>query len=183
MKCFGLILSLAASSFVTAQPTTPNMVQSGPPWNLMPVPAKIQPGSGQWIPQQGFTISVNGADDPRVLGAAQRFVEHLTRATGISLHYQAGEPGKATIAIRCEHAGDKIQKLGEDESYVLDVTDAGVKLSAPNPLGIIHGLQTLLQLVSPGPQGFAAPAVHIEDAPRFQWRGLLLDSCRHWMPV
>jgi len=149
----------------------------------MPVPAKIQPASGWWTVQQGFTISVSGADDPRVLGAAQRFVDHLSRATGIPLKYQAGEADKATIAIRCEHPGEKIQKLGEDESYVLDVTDAGIKLSAPNPLGVIHGLQTVLQLVEPGPQGFSAPAVHIEDAPRFPWRGLLLDACRHWMPV
>jgi hexosaminidase len=149
----------------------------------MPVPAKLQAGSGQWIVQQGLTISVAGADDPRVRGAAQRFVDHLSRATGIPLRYQSAEGATATILIRCEHSGDKVQKLGEDESYVLDVADSGAKLSAPNPLGVIHGLQTLLQLVAPSAQGFAAPAVHIEDTPRFPWRGLLLDSCRHWMPV
>jgi hexosaminidase len=149
----------------------------------MPVPAKLQAGTGQWIVQQGLTISVAGADDPRVRRAAQRFVDHLSRATGIPLRYQSAEGATATIAIRCEHSGDKVQKLGEDESYVLDVADSGAKLSAPNPLGVIHGLQTLLQLVAPSAQGFAAPAVHIEDTPRFPWRGLLLDSCRHWMPA
>jgi hexosaminidase len=149
----------------------------------MPVPAKLQAGTGQWIVQQGLTISIAGADDPRVRGAAQRFVDHLSRATGIPLRYQSAEGATATIAIRCEHSGDKVQKLGEDESYVLDVADSGAKLSAPNPLGVIHGLQTLLQLVAPTAQGFAAPAVHVEDTPRFPWRGLLLDSCRHWMPV
>ena len=183
MKPFAVLFLLAAASFLIAQPSTPGAAGQGSPWNLMPVPAKIHPGSGQWIVQQGFTMSVTGADDPRSLAAAQRFVEHLSRATGIPLKYQLGEAEKATIAVRCEHPGEKIQKLGEDESYVLDVTEAGVKLSAPNPLGVIHGLQTLLQLVQPGPQGFAAPAVHIEDAPRFQWRGLLLDACRHWMPM
>ncbi|HWC17396.1 MAG TPA: family 20 glycosylhydrolase [Terriglobales bacterium] len=183
MKLFALLLLLTIAFFLNAQQPMPNSVQQGPPWNLMPVPAKMQPGSGQWIVQQGFTISVSGTDDARSLGAAQRFVEHLSRATGIPLKYQLGEGEKATIAIHCEHPGEKIQKLGEDESYILDVTDAGVKLSAPNPLGVIHGLQTLLQLVEPGPQGFAAPAVHIEDAPRFPWRGLLLDACRHWMPM
>jgi hexosaminidase len=149
----------------------------------MPVPAKLQAGTGQWRVQQGLTISLTGPDDPRVRSAAQRFVEHLSRATGIPLRYQSAESANAAIAIRCEHSGDKVQKLGEDESYVLDVSDAGVKLSAANPLGVIHGLQTLLQLVAPGAQGFAAPAVHVEDTPRFPWRGLLLDSCRHWMPV
>jgi hexosaminidase len=149
----------------------------------MPIPAKLQAGSGQWVVQQGFTISITGADDSRVHAASQRFVEHLSRSTGIPLHYLSAQPEQATIAIHCERAGEKVQKLGEDESYVLDVTESGAKLSAPTPLGVIHGLQTLLQLVGPTPQGFAAPAVHIEDAPRFPWRGLLLDACRHWMPM
>lgn len=149
----------------------------------MPIPAKLQAGSGQWIVQQGFTISIAGADDPRVHAAAQRFVDHLSRATGIPLRFLSAGPDKATISIHCDRTGEKVQKLGEDESYVLDVNDSGAKLSAPTPLGVIHGLQTLLQLVEPGPQGFAAPAVHVEDVPRFPWRGLLLDACRHWMPV
>jgi len=149
----------------------------------MPVPEKVQGGTGQWLVQQGLTVSVSGAADPRVRDAAQRFVDHLSHATGIPLRHQLADGDKATVAIHCEHSGEKVQRLGEDESYVLDVSDAGAKLSAPNALGVIHGLQTLLQLVAPGPQGFAAPAVHIEDAPRFPWRGLLLDSCRHWMPI
>ena len=181
MKLFALMLVVSATSFLSAQPSATTLSQA--PWALMPAPAKIQAGSGQWLVQPGLTISLSGADDPRVGGAAQRFVDHLSRATGIPLRYQTASADKATIAIRCERSGDKVQKLGEDESYVLDVTESGAKLSAPNPLGVIHGLQTLLQLVGPAPQGFAAPAVHIEDAPRFPWRGLLLDACRHWMPV
>jgi hexosaminidase len=181
MKLLALVLVVSATSFLLAQSNPANL--TGPPWGLMPVPAKVQAGSGRWVVQPGLTISITGADDPRVGGAAQRFVDHMSRSTGIPLRYQSADPDKATIAIHCEHSGEKLQKLGEDESYALDVTESGAKLSAPNPLGIIHGLQTLLQLVAPSPQGFAAPAVHIEDAPRFSWRGLLLDSCRHWMPV
>jgi hexosaminidase len=181
MKLFALMLVVSATSFLSAQPSTATLSQV--PWALMPVPAKIQAGNGQWLVQQGLTISLSGADDARVGGAAQRFVDHLSRGTGIPLRYQTASADKATVAIHCERSGDKVQKLGEDESYVLDVTDAGAKLSAPTPLGIIHGLQTLLQLVSPSPQGFAAPAAHIEDAPRFPWRGLLFDPCRHWMPI
>ena len=149
----------------------------------MPVPAKVEAGTGQWVVQQGLTISVSGPDDPRVRSAAQRFVDHLSLQTGIPLRYLTAQPDKATIAISCDRPGEKVQKLGEDESYKLDVTATGAKLSAPTALGVIHGLQTLLQLVAPSSQGFAAPAVHIEDTPRFPWRGLLLDSCRHWMPT
>ncbi len=58
-----------------------------------------------------------------------------------------------------------------------------MELTAPNPLGVLHGLQTFLQLVRITPQGFAAPVVTIDDQPRFPWRGLMLDSGRHFMPL
>lgn len=154
-----------------------------PQLNLMPWPAKIQPGSGQLPIREDFTIAISGSSDARVSAATERFIERLSRETGIPLRFKRTKSEPATLAIRTEHGGEKVQKLGEDESYVLDVTVAGVKLSAPNPLGVIHGLQTLLQLAQPGTQGFAFPAVHIEDAPRFPWRGLLLDAGRHWMPI
>ena len=49
--------------------------------------------------------------------------------------------------------------------------------------GALHGLETFAQLVQPGASGFQAPAVRIDDRPRFPWRGLLMDVSRHWMPV
>jgi hexosaminidase len=49
--------------------------------------------------------------------------------------------------------------------------------------GALHGLETFGQLVTLGKDGFEVPAVHIEDNPRFPWRGLMLDSARHWMPL
>ena len=183
MRLFVLLCVISATSLFAIQSSTANTSQFGPPWNLMPVPSKIEAGSGQWAVEQGLTISISGADDPRVRSTAQRFVDQLSRQTGIPLRYRTADAGKGTISISCERTGEKIQTLGEDESYKLDVTSSGVKLSASTALGVIHGLQTLLQLVAPSRQGLAAPAVHIEDAPRFPWRGLLLDSCRHWMPL
>jgi hexosaminidase len=50
-------------------------------------------------------------------------------------------------------------------------------------LGILHGLQTFLQLVRVTPQGFSVPVVTIDDEPRFPWRGLMIDVGRHFMPV
>src|SRR5208337_5341970 len=50
-------------------------------------------------------------------------------------------------------------------------------------LGILHGLQTFLQLVEITPTGFAVPAVTIKDQPRFAWRGLMFDVSRHFIPV
>jgi hexosaminidase len=47
---------------------------------------------------------------------------------------------------------------------------------------VLRGVETFLQLVEAGPSGFQVPAVTIDDQPRFPWRGLLIDACRHFMP-
>src|SRR5688572_13532065 len=66
------------------------------------------------------------------------------------------------------------------EGYLLDVSDRGVRIGAAGPKGHFYGKQTLRQLI--GPNG-RAPAVRIEDGPRFRWRGLHLDVSRHFFPV
>ena len=76
-----------------------------------------------------------------------------------------------------------MQQVADDESYRLEVSATGAVLSAPTPLGALHGLQTFLQLVHVTPSGFAVSAVTIEDKPRFPWRGLMLDAGRHFMPI
>jgi hexosaminidase len=76
-----------------------------------------------------------------------------------------------------------VQELGEDESYSLEITPAGAKLDAATPLGIMRGLQTFLQLVQTTSDGFAVPAIEIQDKPRFPWRGLMVDVGRHFIPL
>jgi hexosaminidase len=152
-------------------------------FNLMPMPAKIETGNGQLVIDQLFSVALTGAKDPRLDHGVSRFLEQLSRETGMPLNTDQAEASKATLVIHTESSGRKTQELEEDESYRLEVTPSRATLSAPNPLGVLHGLQTFLQLVAPTPAGFAAPAVNIQDAPRFPWRGLLIDSCRHFMPL
>jgi hexosaminidase len=64
---------------------------------------------------------------------------------------------------------------GEPEAYELDITPDGVVI-AGDAAGVFYGVQTLLQLLP------EAPCLRIEDAPRFRWRGALLDVGRHFMP-
>ena len=92
------------------------------------------------------------------------------------------DPSKARLLIRCAHAGEVVQSMREDESYTLRVTAQGADLSAETPVGILRGLETFRQLVRWDDQGFGAPAVTIEDRPRFPWRGLMLDVSRRWIP-
>src|SRR5467141_1875497 len=88
-----------------------------------------------------------------------------------------------TLSIHAVYGRDRVQSLSEDESYELVISESGAKLTAPSPLGILHGLQTFLQLVETTPNGFAVPVVTIKDRPRFAWRGLLIDVGRHFIPL
>jgi hexosaminidase len=154
-----------------------------PHLSLMPLPAGVQFGDGQLLITRTFTVAFAGYKDARLERAGRRFIENLSRRTGLPLGLEAGDPAKATLVIRADHASRAVQELDEDESYTLEVSSRGAQLNAPNPLGILRGLQTFLQLVAITPDGFAAPVLKIEDRPRFPWRGLMIDVGRHFMPL
>ncbi|MGA8764606.1 MAG: family 20 glycosylhydrolase [Candidatus Sulfotelmatobacter sp.] len=156
--------------------------QSQPQFNLMPVPSMVQPGTGQLLIDRSFSVAVSGFHDASLDRGVQRFETQLSRQTGI--HFQSHSAAASpTLMIHADRGREQVQMLGEDESYELAITGSGAKLTAPDPLGILHGLQTFLQLVQTTPAGFAVPAVTIKDQPRFPWRGLLIDVSRHFIPL
>ena len=153
---------------------------------LMPWPAHVSLGSGELKIVVGFSAGITGAgsSDPRVKAAVLEAMYHLYRQTGILVRQQLALVKDApALLITVEHPKPGIQKYGDDESYRLAIKSDSVKLIAAEPLGAIRGLQTFLQLVRIGPDGFTAPAVDIQDQPRFGWRGLSLDVSRHFIPV
>src|ERR1700739_2609537 len=149
---------------------------------LMPMPRHISQGTGQLKSDSSFTIALDGYKDARLESARKRFINMLSRATGIPLHDDASG-GEPALVVKTAGPSDAVQRLGEDESYHLEITPTHALLTAPNPLGAMHGLQTFLQLVAITPEGFAAPAVTIDDSPRFPWRGLMIDVARHFQPM
>jgi hexosaminidase len=153
------------------------------PLNLMPVPANVQLGTGLLAVDSSFSVALTGHHDARLERAAQRFLRQLGRQTGLIFSAEPTDASKATLIIHTDHDSKPVQELGEEESYVLEVDAKGAKLTAPTTLGTLHGLQTFLQLVEVSAEGFAAPAVTIQDRPRFPWRGLMIDSARHFIPL
>ena len=152
--------------------------------NLMPQPARVTPGQGRLKVDSSFRVALTGYNEPRLEHAAQRLIRHLERTTGLILSTElAPAASPATLVIATSAASAPVQKLGEDESYRLVVTPAQARLAAPNPLGALRGMETFLQLVEADRDSFAAPAVRIDDRPRFPWRGLMMDVSRHWLPV
>ncbi|MEO6965730.1 MAG: family 20 glycosylhydrolase [Acidobacteriaceae bacterium] len=148
----------------------------------MPLPAHAVRGQGQFLIDGKFDIKLQGYTEPRLSRARQRFLDTLSRETGIPLWREA-QFNQPSFIVQTAGPSDAVQQLGEDESYHLEITASQVRLTAPNPLGVLHGLQTFLQLVRITPQGFSVPTVTIDDKPRFPWRGLMIDVGRHFIPI
>jgi hexosaminidase len=140
--------------------------------SLMPWPAKITPGDGRLVIDQRFRVEVTGYKEPRLEAAAARLTARLSRLTGI--RFSGGDAASLIIEVK---------QGGDGEAYTLEVTPAQARISADQSVGALRGMETFLQLAGPGKDGFQAPAVRIEDAPRFGWRGLMIDVARHFQPV
>ncbi|MGD1006273.1 MAG: family 20 glycosylhydrolase [Ignavibacteriaceae bacterium] len=158
--------------------------------NLMPVPEKLIKMDGRFRLDTAFTISIKGNPDKRLYGSATRALKHLSGQTGFFFTQNfittvdsivTNYSNKSEFVIECKNPGKLV--LNEDESYTLTITPLKIELSAETDLGAIHGLQTFLQLLCSDSIGYYFPAVKIIDKPRFQWRGLMIDVSRHFMPV
>jgi hexosaminidase len=160
------------------------MAQTTPALDLMPIPSSVQIGSGQLLITPSFSVGLVGYAEPRLERAEGRFLDHLRTKTGmLKTNMSIAPAASAVFIIHVSRASKEVQELGEDESYTLQVTPSGVNLSAPTPLGALRGLQTFLQLVQITSAGFAVPVITIEDAPRFPWRGLMIDVSRHFFSL
>jgi hexosaminidase len=150
---------------------------------LMPMPERVTPAAGAMKIDSSFRVATTGYTDARLEGAIKRFTLRLAQQTGLPIPSPQPPAPSPRLVVGCQSRGPDYPTLGEDESYQLDISPTGARLTAHTVTGVLRGLETFLQLVRPGPDGFEAPAVRIEDQPRFPWRGLMLDVARHWMPV
>jgi len=152
---------------------------------LMPVPQEIGVGEGRFRLEKSFTVKVSGEPDERIYGAASRFLRRLDNRTGLFLPQDYVEPGEQldSVGLEIQVQGPGSVSLGEDESYELKIERSRLTLFAATDLGAMHGLETLLQLLSVDESGYYFPVSKITDAPRFPWRGLMIDSSRHFMPM
>ncbi len=174
-----LIVAVVMASVTAAQESRP--------LHLMPWPASVKnaPGNGELVIETSFSVALSSNADIRLRKTVAIFLNDLRRHTGmLSLNFSVVDHSEsAKLHVSVDHAIKEVQELGEDESYTLEVTPSGSELSAPTTLGAMRGLQTFLQLVEITPQGFAVPTVVVQDKPRFAWRGLMIDSGRHFTPV
>src|SRR5438270_3594654 len=177
---FAMVLATLLCMISAANPASAQSPMHTLP--VMPYPAHVEAGTGEFVVDGSLNVTLTGFSEPRLERAAQRFLMAAQSKTGIPFQHTLAK-SDAKLVIHCDHKSEPVQKLGEDESYSLEVTPAAIHLNAPTPLGVMHGLETLAQLITAGRSGFVVPAVKIDDRPLLPWLGLLVDAGRHWMPI
>lgn len=146
---------------------------------LVPRPATVVDGEGRFVLDEATVIDV--PDDLRTVSA---WLQSALRAsTGLPLYEGGATTGRSSISLG----------LSPDlppEGYELTVEPTTVTVLGGDAAGVFYGAQTLLQLLPPDVYRKAAtrteewvvPAVSVTDAPRFGWRGAMLDVARHFLP-
>ena len=155
---------------------------------LVPRPVSVQPGQGLFTLTRDTVIVASGSELERL---ARWFSDYV----GIAM---APQPLRVSPMIESMDGGAIVLQLtgdGRTGAYELDVTEKVVTIRAAGAEGIFYGLQTLRQLLPPAfeydalrPRDRTAPPVQIpvmriSDAPRFEWRGAMLDVSRHFLTV
>ncbi|HYE66925.1 MAG TPA: family 20 glycosylhydrolase [Pyrinomonadaceae bacterium] len=177
-----VLILLCALSTSAQQPQTG--VAAPPQHQLIPIPASVQFRAGRLAVTSSFTVAVKGQAEARLRAGVDRAMRRLEGRTGLTLQRElAQDASVATLTVESLGPGLAVPAIDEDESYSLEVTDRQAVLKAPTVVGALRGLETLLQLLEGDRDGYFLPAVSIQDKPRFRWRGLLVDSARHFQPV
>lgn len=154
--------------------------------SLLPVPQQVSFGNGRFQLNYNFTIAVKAdPGDSTLYFAVNRAFQTLNRRTALYFKQQriTAKDGSDTSSLIIQVKQKKEAIPGGDESYTLTITPQNIHLDASATAGALHGLETFLQLVQHDKQGFFLPAVTIQDAPRFVWRGLMIDVARHFIPA
>lgn len=154
------------------------------PPSLIPQPKSfiLDDPDGSWTLSSKTVISCP-SNVEGVLDVAKYFGKALRVSTGYSVNAtQSSQKNSIKLTIDPSY---------KEESYKLVVQSESVEITASNSRGLFYGFQTLLQLLPPeiysictiNGVSWVAPICTIEDEPRFQWRGVMLDVSRHFFGV
>ena len=155
--------------------------------SIIPLPQKIQLREGVFVLKPTTPIRVDADESPSAANTAGFLADRLHQSTGYSFRVGASsKEGLAKGEILLTTKGSSLNSSAE--GYELTVTGDSVVIRARESAGLFYGVQTLLQLLPPEVlaskvvrnTAWTIPAVHIEDQPRFVWRGFLLDVGRHF---
>jgi hexosaminidase len=150
--------------------------RSAADYPIIPHPRTLHPVSGGFRLGPDTRIAVQGRD-PEVRRVADLWATPFRSATGWDIPVDDGPCGDGDVCLRVNGGGPA-------EGYRLQVTSDTIVVAGVDHAGLFYGLQTLSQMLPPGGAGEGSaifvPAVLVEDAPRFPYRGMHLDVGRHF---
>ncbi|KRG69900.1 beta-hexosaminidase [Stenotrophomonas terrae] len=164
--------ALAASTVAPAQQLPVEVTGA----SIIPRPVSVQPGNGRFVADASTrVIAAEGAGE-----VAAQFTQLLARTTPLQLQATSSGNAKGAIQFRL----GKPSADASAESYSLRINGDGVLVEAGDARGLFYGAMSLWQLLAGAPaNGITLPAMQVEDAPRFNWRGFMLDSARHFQSI
>lgn len=157
---------------------------------VIPMPEFINLAESTLVLSDGFHIRSNQKPTKDLQSAIDRYSKYISLLTEFSVNNNKdASPSVNSLIIDCPSIRlkkNKYPNLDEDESYALSITNTGISLRSDSLTGIIRGLSTFIQLIEKDTtttNKVSVPYINIVDRPRFSWRGLMLDVCRHWLPI
>jgi hexosaminidase len=146
---------------------------------IIPAPMQVETARGEFLLADGARVAAD-ASSPESRATAEWLIAQLAASRGLELELAADGAPDAEIRLLAQPPAWALP-----EAYELVSGRDGIEISARDPAGLFYGAVTLWQLATAdGAASGAAriPALRIADQPRFQWRGLMLDSARHYQP-
>lgn len=144
--------------------------------SIIPIPLQLEYSQGQFMLSRETPVVYDHSN--KTLAALASTLQKGIRA---KLTAEPNSPAIGAGTIRLVLSQDA---QANPEGYGLTISSERILIESTAPNGLFYGIQTLLQLIPQiaGPQSAPLPALKIKDQPRFPWRGLHLDCCRHFMP-
>lgn len=145
--------------------------------SLVPAPAHLTVGDGRAFALAGDVALVMATDAEALSVAAAELRRLIAARTGIHLPPPTpADGGRRQIRLSLDHDGPA-------ESYRLRSDVDAVHVAGADAAGLFYGVQTLAQAITADASGWGVPEMEIEDAPRFAYRGVMLDVARHFLDV
>lgn len=147
-------------------------------YQVIPLPQEINPNN-----QTSFTLTASAAisypkGNTRLENVANLLAGYIESSTGNKLKVGAGESASGINLVIDKAIANK-------EGYVLTISSEGIRIAGATEAGVFYGVQTLRKSIpaSKGKKNVEFAGVTITDAPRFGYRGMMLDVSRHFMPA